>query len=88
MDSILWKNFYVVFEEGDESSGLVSTYVQAQVFGCRTTQQILFQSLNLSPNFPLVFVLCSVKLDTCTVLNTTDFPDFDYYFNSEKQTIF
>lgn len=30
-------------------------------FGCGTTQQILFQSLNQSPNFSLVIVLWNVE---------------------------
>jgi len=42
MDSILWKIFYAFFEGEDERSGLVSMHVQTQVFGCETTQQILF----------------------------------------------
>ena len=88
MDSILWKIFYVFFEGGNESSGLVSMYVQAQVLGCGTTQQILFQSLKQSRNFPLVSVLCNVKLHTCTILSMTNFLDLDHCFSSEKQAIF
>jgi hypothetical protein len=44
--------------------------------------------LNQSPNFPLVFVLCNVKLHTCTILSITDFLDFDHCFSCEKQAIF